>query len=102
MITTARQIISAALKAASEIDHAITPAKSNQALAVLDGQTQQHPRETNGSLLLSQAETARALNCSRWTVRNLVLDGALKPISLRGLKRFRRGDILKLAEQGAA
>jgi len=94
MNTDARRILVSAFRAARQID----PDVPDDIGVILNVKPHMSPE----SLLLTQSETAKALNCSRWTVRNCVRDGTLKPISIRGLKRFRRGDVLRLAERGSA
>lgn len=49
------------------------------------------------SLLLTIKEACGLLHCSRHTLWRLVQDNRLRPVKLRGLVRFRRGDILALA-----
>lgn len=41
-------------------------------------------------LALTQADVARALSCSRFTIKRLVQDGKLRPVHLRGLTRYPR------------
>lgn len=53
------------------------------------------------ALLMTQAQAARAMNCSRFTVRRLVADGVLHPVSIRGLLRYRVAELKSLAEHGA-
>ena len=53
-------------------------------------------------LLTTQAQAARALSCSRFTIRRLVKDGVLHPVSIRGLVRYRYSELRALADQGAA
>lgn len=48
--------------------------------------------------LLTQAQVARALGVCRHTVRNLVLDGTLHPIRLRGAVRYPRAAVQALAD----
>ena len=58
--------------------------------AVLDGGCE--------PLLVKQARAARMLDCSRFTLRRLEKDGKIRPVSIRGLKRYRITDIRALAE----
>jgi predicted DNA-binding transcriptional regulator AlpA len=44
-------------------------------------------------LLLNQAQVARLLGVSRWTIRNMVKAGQFHPVNIRGCKRFRRDEI---------
>lgn len=48
----------------------------------------------------SQADVARFLRCSRWTVRRLVRTGKLRQIRIGGLTRFRRKDVEALLAGG--
>ena len=95
MKAQARSIVKAALAAARSIDPDWVE-KYEAALSRMDGNSK---RKTD-SLLLLQAEVAQLLGCSRWTVRKLVREGKLKPISVMGLKRYRRSQVMGLA--GAA
>lgn len=47
--------------------------------------------------LLTQNETAKYLNVSRSTVFRMCRDGQLTPSDVRGLKRYRREDLEKIA-----
>ena len=64
------------------------------AQAALDG--------TSDPLLLSQAQVGRLLSCSRFTVRRMVQQGTLHPISIRGLLRYKMAEIRALTEGGDA
>lgn len=57
--------------------------------AVLDGGCE--------PLLAHQAKAARMLDCSRFTLRRLEKDGKIRPVLIRGLKRYRITDIRALA-----
>jgi|GEM_PF-1050441 len=93
MNTQARQIITAALRAARAVDPEGV-SDFDAALATIGGR----PREKKSdALLLSQAEVARLYGCSRWTIRSLRLDGKLHPVRLRGAMRYRRAEVLALA-----
>ena len=48
-------------------------------------------------LLVTQAQAARAISCSRFTIRRLVIDGALHPVNIRGLVRYRLSELRALA-----
>ncbi len=48
----------------------------------------------------SQADVARFLRCSRWTVRRLARTGKLRQIRIGGLTRFRRKDVEALLVSG--
>ena len=60
-------------------------------LRVLQGQS-------DDALLYSANQSAKLLNCSRQTIWRLQQEGLLRPVSIRGLKRYRRSDLLFLAE----
>ena len=94
MHQTTRSILLAALKQ----DGSFPPNQIAEAMAILAGKSQS-VGETP-SLLLTQAQVSRLLNCSRWSVKRLVQDGLLKPVQLRGLTRYRRVDIEQLAAGG--
>ena len=49
-------------------------------------------------LALNQAEAARALGCSRWTIKRLADEGKLRPVMLRGLPRYPVDQVRKLIE----
>jgi excisionase family DNA binding protein len=60
-----------------------------------------HAEKTNdheGPALLTQAQAARILGVCRHTVRNLVLDGELPTVRLRGAVRYPRSAVQALAE----
>lgn len=44
-------------------------------------------------VLVKQSRAAKMLDCSRFTVRRLVADGALHPVNLRGLVRYRVSEL---------
>lgn len=94
MQQTTRSILLAALKQ----DGSFTPSQIAEAMAILGGKSQSGSEPL--SLLLTQAQVSRLLNCSRWSVKRLVQDRLLKPIKLRGLTRYRRIDIEQLAAGG--
>ena len=54
-----------------------------------------HEEQQHGMapLLIAQADVARLLGVSRWTVRRMADEGLLKPVRLRGLTRYRRADV---------
>lgn len=88
----ARKITAALLEALREAD-AEAAERVQAALVAPDARKTEQPE----ALLLTQAQSARALGCSRWTVRNLTRNGQLVPVPLLGAKRYRRGDVEKLA-----
>lgn len=94
MQQTTRSIIIAALKQ----DGSFAQEQIAETIAKLDHKT----RFGNDPppLLLSQAQTARLLSCSRWSVKRLTDSGFLHPIRLRGLIRYKRTDIEQLLENG--
>ena len=49
-------------------------------------------------IAMTQADVGRALSCSRFTIRRLVKDGALKPVHLRGLVRYPREQVEALVK----
>ena len=86
------QIVRAALMG----DETIRPDLRDAVLSVLSEKGQ------NGMLplLVTQAQAARMLNVSRVTIFRMVRDGQLVPVTLRGLKRYRREDIESIAKNG--
>ena len=53
-------------------------------------------------LLVTQAKAAKILGCSRFTIRNMVLDGTLHPVNIRGALRYRISELRHLAEHGSS
>jgi excisionase family DNA binding protein len=51
-------------------------------------------------LLVTQAESARLLSVSRYTVNRMVNAGTLPTVCIRGAKRYRVSDLQKLARYG--
>ena len=47
-------------------------------------------------LLVKQSRVAKMLDCSRFTVGRLVKDGALHPVNIRGLVRYRVSELKAL------
>ncbi len=70
-------------------------AASKAALNALSGQEHRDDPE-----IQSQADVARFLRCSRWTVRRLARTGKLRQIRIGGLTRFRRKDVEALLVSG--
>ena len=52
-------------------------------------------------LLVTQAKAAKIMGCSRFTIRNMVLDGTLHPVNIRGALRYRISELRHLAEHGS-
>ena len=52
-------------------------------------------------LLVNQAKAAKSLGCSRFTIHNMVLDGTLHPVTIRGVLRYRISELRHLAENGS-
>ena len=52
-------------------------------------------------LLVTQAKAAKILGCSRFTIHNMVLDGTLHPVTIRGVLRYRVSELQELAEHGS-
>ena len=75
----------------------ITASKAKQtavvesALALLDGKPE-------NALLDSGASACRLLSCSKPTLWRMVRDGAIQPVHIRGLTRYRRSDLEALAQ----
>lgn len=62
----------------------------NSALSLLDGKPED-------ALLDSGASACRLLSCSKPTLWRMVRDGAIHPVHIRGLTRYRRSDLEALA-----
>ena len=82
------------VKAAMQADPDITKEQREAVLAALTGRC---VGEKPLSPLLSQVEAARYLNCSRFTIWRMVQDGTLHPVMVRGLVRYKRVDLEKIA-----
>lgn len=54
------------------------------------------------ALLANQADAGRLLACSRFTVRRMVQDGQLHPVSVRGCVRYRVEELEAIAVGKAA
>lgn len=78
----------------------VPPDKIAAGLAIMEGKQERLNGNDPPSLLLTQAQAARLLSCSRWSVRRLVDGGFLHPIKLRGLIRYKRSDIDQLLVNG--
>ena len=74
--------------------HARQAAVMQSALTLLDG----HPPPDQ--LLFSAAQACRTLAISRPTLWRMVKDGTIQAVSIRGARRYRRVDLLKLAGGG--
>jgi excisionase family DNA binding protein len=72
--------------AALEADPVVTKDQVAQVLAVLTSKPKRSEREV---LLVNQAEAARILSVSRFTIRRLVQDRVIEPIRIRGMDRYR-------------
>lgn len=59
-------------------------------------------RESQLPIAVSQAEAARLLSVSRWSVRRLVAAGTLRPVRIGGLHRFSRSAVEALVTGGRA
>jgi predicted DNA-binding transcriptional regulator AlpA len=61
------------------------------ALALLDGKPED-------ALLYSGAQTCRMIQVSKPTLWRMVKDGTIQPVHIRGLTRYRRSDLERLAQ----
>ena len=50
------------------------------------------------ALIVTQAQAARMLSCSRFTIYNMVKDGTLHPVKIRGVLRYRCSELRALAQ----
>lgn len=86
--------MNAITRAAIKADKDIPTDRKAGALAYLAGQAE----VTLPKLLVSTAEAARMLSVSRQTIwRRFVCEGLIKPVELGGIKRYRVGDLQRLA-----
>ena len=82
------------VRAAMQADPDITKEQRDAVLAALTGRC---VGDKPLSPLLTQAEAARYLNCSRFTIRRMVKDDTLHPVTVRGLVRYKRVELEKIA-----
>ena len=82
------------VKAALQADPDITKEQRDAVVAALSAK---RVGDKSPSPLLSQAEAARFLNCSRFTIWRMVKDGTLHPVMVRGLVRYKRVELEKIA-----
>jgi excisionase family DNA binding protein len=82
------------VRAALQADPDITKEQRDTVVAALSGK---HIGDKPISPLLSQAGAARYLNCSRFTIWRMVKDGTLHPVTIRGLVRYKRVELEKIA-----
>jgi excisionase family DNA binding protein len=78
--------------AALEGDPKVTSHQLHEVLAVLTSQTS-NTDQNKEVLLVNQAEAARMLSVSRFTIRRLVLDGVIEAVRIRGTDRYRVADL---------
>ena len=90
MHTTTRAVIKA--------DASIPADRKVGALAYLSGQAE----VTLPKILISTAEAARVLSVSRQTIWRWVTDGLIRPVEIGGVRRYRVGDLQRLASGGVA
>jgi hypothetical protein len=77
------------------LERIITAPKKTRLAALVAAET-----ALNGDqdvLVVTQAQAARMLSCSRFTIRRLVMDDALHPVKIRGLLRYRCSELRALA-----
>ena len=83
-----------AVKAVLATDDTVTPDQRDSALNLLSGRT---PKQGMRPLLLTQKQAALLLGVSRFTIRNMTLDGQLHPVQVHECWRYRRDEIEDLA-----
>ena len=101
MNTQARQLVKSAILAAKTMDPSLELSLQD-VLYLCKGKPPQHKIDKEPPLLLTQAGAARRLGCSRFTIRNLVIDGVLQPVRLRKSLWYRSSDIDRLARESEA
>jgi hypothetical protein len=83
-----RSIVTTALRAAG-----VEPTQITAALATIDGQ--QPKAHQTPAVLLTQAQKARQMGVSRFTIRKLTQLGRLQPVEvLPGLLRYRADELV--------
>ena len=82
------------VKAAIQADQDVTKEQRDAVMAALTGK---RVGDKPLSPLLTQAEAASYLNCSRFTIRRMVKDNTLHPVTVRGLVRYKRVELEKIA-----
>jgi excisionase family DNA binding protein len=88
------QVIRSALRADETVRH-------DQYDAVLSMLTERAPRYWSYAakpLLVTQAEAARILSVSTVTLYRMVKEGKLKPVMIRGARRYRWEDLERIAK----
>ena len=91
------------IKATLDAMRAFTPQQKKEALDILSGKAAPDlatDKDRAQSPLLTQAETARYLNCSRHTISRMVADEQLHPVTVRGCVRYRRDELDAIANSG--
>lgn len=81
------------VKTTLRADPNLSDVQRRAALDALSGKSKVKVPEKVESPLLSQAEAARYLNCSRFTIRRMRIDGDLNPVKIRGLVRYLRAEL---------
>ncbi len=82
------------IRAALDADDSVRGDLKNTALAVLREEAAQAPMHP---ILVTQAQAARLLGVSRITVYRMVQEGELEPVIIRGMRRYRREDLERIA-----
>ena len=85
------------LKLLLEFDETVTEQQKHNVFSILFNCPEQL---TEPPILLTQSQVAILLGVSRWTVRNLTMEGKIRTVSIRGAKRYRREEIDKVAMEG--
>ena len=78
-------------------DDSISDEQVKKAVALLKGKEKPTNKDDERRLLFTQAQAARILNCSRYTVLRMVKDETIKTVKVRGLTRYKRKDIEAIA-----
>lgn len=88
----AKNIIAAAVRAARNLDSTVP-----DILPLLSERQSNKDEQETEAFIVNQAAAARLLSVSRFTIYNMEKAGEIKPVWIRGAKRFRISDLQKLA-----
>lgn len=82
------------VRAALDADKSVRCDLKNTAMAVLREETLQAAMLP---ILVTQAQAAKLLGVSRITIYRMVSDGELTPVTIHGMRRYRREELERLA-----
>ena len=88
------------IRTAMSTDSTVRPDQREAALSILNEKSSPSLIRLLTPILLTQSEAARMLNVCRVTVYRMAKEGVLKPVWIRGAKRYRREDVERVAKCG--